>query len=316
MFNKLVSVALLVVVVFVLSGCAQTLSGLQDTKVTKARPANLPQPDSAKQSDGSARFVALQTEISLNDTRSGYLDSSNYQPWDTYVIRNVSRGTRVIVELSGPSNTDFDLYVWSDGAWVADCSTSVGCTYSSNERVEFTTSSSTDIWIFPYAYSGSGRYTLTIKGQTTARWSKANLQSKYYTDTRFNPFADPNRKPTLIGECTWYVYGRIQEVGLITQSQLQSYKNWTGKNSGQWIFLGHAKTWYWDAQAAGLATGTKPREGAIAVWTSGDTGHVAFVESVNNDGTFNVSESNWRCKKCYGERQNVSPSGLTFIYLR
>lgn len=162
MFNKLVSVALLVVVTFVLSSCAPTLSGLQDTEATKARPTNLPQPDAVEQSDSSMRFIALQTEIGLNDARSGYLDSSDYQPWDTYVIRNVSRGTRVIVELSGPSNADFDLYVWSDGAWVAGCSTSVGCTYSSNERVEFTTSSSTDVWIFPYAYSGSGQYSLII----------------------------------------------------------------------------------------------------------------------------------------------------------
>lgn len=314
MFNKLVSVALLVVVTFVLSSCAPTLSGLQDTEATKARPTNLPQPDAVEQSDSSMRFIALQTEIGLNDARSGYLDSSDYQPWDTYVIRNVSRGTRVIVELSGPSNADFDLYVWSDGAWVADCSTSVGCTYSSNERVEFTTSSSTDVWIFPYAYSGSGRYSLTIRSSSgPSRWPKANLQSEFYTNTPNwrNPFVQ-----NYYGQCTWYVYGRILEVGLVTQYQLQ---NSTNRKGTKWIFLNHAYTWVADAQSAGFVTGGYPREGAIAVWPSTQRnpyGHVAFVESVNNDGTFNVSESNWNCKECYGERKNVSPSGLTFIYLR
>lgn len=314
MSNKLILVALLAVVSLVLSGCAQTLSGLQDTSAAKTRPANLPQPDGVQQSDGSAKFVALQTEISLNDTRSGYLDSSNYRPWDTYVIRNVARGTRVIIELSGPSNTDFDLYVWSDGAWVAGCGTSVGCTYSSNERVEFTTSSSTDVWVSPYAYSGSGRYTLTIRSQSSqSRWPKANLQSEFYTNnpTWRNPFVQ-----YYYGQCTWYVYGRILEVGLVTQYQLQNSINRKGT---RWIFLNHAYTWVADAQSAGFTTGAYPREGAIAVWPSTERnpyGHVAFVESVNSDGTFNVSESNWSCKKCYGERRNVSPSGLTFIYLR
>ncbi len=311
MFNKLISVVLLAVVALVLSGCVQTLSGLQDASVAKTRPTNLPQPDAVKQSDSSARFVALQTEISLNDTRTGYLYSSSY---DTYVIRNVSRGMRVTVELSGPSNADFDLYVWSDGAWVADCSTSVGCTYSSNERVEFTTSSSTDVWIFPYAYSGKGNYTLTIKGQSSqSRWPKPNLQSEFYTNNPIwrNPFVQ-----SYYGQCTWYVYGRILEVGLVTQSQLQ---NATNRKGTKWIFLNHAYTWVADAQSAGFATGDYPREGAIAVWPSTQRnpyGHVAFVESVNSDGTFNVSESNWSCKECYGERRNVSPSGLSFIYLR
>ncbi len=47
--------------------------------------------------------------------------------------------------------------------------------------------------------------------------------------------------------------------------------------------------WISAAQAAGKATGTTPRAGAVAV----THGHVAYVESVNADGSYVVSEMGW-----------------------
>src|ERR1019366_7103385 len=82
-----------------------------------------------------------------------------------------------------------------------------------------------------------------------------------------------------VGQCTWYCYGRIQEVGLITSSQLTS----------KGIFLGNASTWIADAVAAGYATGSTPQVGALAVWTGQN--HVAFVESVSGS-TITVTECN------------------------
>ena len=59
-------------------------------------------------------------------------------------------------------------------------------------------------------------------------------------------------------------------------------------------WIGNAFQWYGNAQAAGWATGSTPRAGAILVdWESRYYGHVAYVESVNADGSFVVSEMNY-----------------------
>jgi uncharacterized delta-60 repeat protein len=86
--------------------------------------------------------------------------------------------------------------------------------------------------------------------------------------------------PLLVGQCTWYAYGRIQEVGVISSATLSS----------KGFFHGNAPTWPSDAVNAGFSVGSQPQQGAIAVWTSG-RGHVAFVEQVNN-GTPLFTESN------------------------
>lgn len=74
--------------------------------------------------------------------------------------------------------------------------------------------------------------------------------------------------------------------------------------------LGNANTWTTRASAQGYATGYIPRAGAI-----GQQGmHVAYVTSVNADGTFNVSEQNYKGWNIISSRSNVSPIGWRFIY--
>lgn len=69
------------------------------------------------------------------------------------------------------------------------------------------------------------------------------------------------------GYCTWYAKQRRPDL-----------PNRLG-NGGQWLM---------NAAAQGYATGTTPRAGAIAE----TYGHVAYVESVNSDGTIVISEMN------------------------
>ncbi len=58
---------------------------------------------------------------------------------------------------------------------------------------------------------------------------------------------------------------------------------------------GDAWTWFGSAKAAGLQTGKTPKQGAIMVtWESYWYGHVAYVESVNPDGSWVVSEMNYK----------------------
>ena len=59
-------------------------------------------------------------------------------------------------------------------------------------------------------------------------------------------------------------------------------------------WAGDADQWFRNAQAQGYPVGSSPVAGSIMVtWESG-LGHVAYVESVNADGTFLVSEANFR----------------------
>lgn len=90
-----------------------------------------------------------------------------------------------------------------------------------------------------------------------------------------------------------------------------------GKNSRDmpyWGGIGNANQWDDNARASGIPTGSTPRAGAIAISNSGFYGHAMYVESVNADGTFNLSQYNAALDGRYSTRNNVSPGGLVFIY--
>jgi N-acetylmuramoyl-L-alanine amidase len=73
------------------------------------------------------------------------------------------------------------------------------------------------------------------------------------------------------GYCTWYVAQK-------------RYIPWGG-NAGTWLY--HAKS-------MGYATSRTPSVGSIMVSSESWWGHVAIVEKVNGDGTFVVSEMNYK----------------------
>lgn len=89
------------------------------------------------------------------------------------------------------------------------------------------------------------------------------------------------------GYCTWYVSNRRTELGRAVPSN-----------------LGNAYSWYYLAQRAGLATGSSPAPGAVAVNQSGN--HVSVVEVVNADGSFWVSEMNSRGQRSI---EDSTPAG-------
>ena len=75
------------------------------------------------------------------------------------------------------------------------------------------------------------------------------------------------------GYCTWWVAHK-------------RYVPWRG----------NAAQWWWNARPFGYAEGGAPRPGAIMVMGysgSSPQGHLAYVESVNPNGSFLVSEMNW-----------------------
>jgi surface antigen/subtilisin family serine protease len=137
-----------------------------------------------------------------------------------------------------------------------------------------------------------------------------NGDSPNYRNGSLNPFA---QNPYLIGQCTWYAYGRMLETGLLPP----------GAKANGW-FLGNAEAWRRDAARAGLPVSSTPTPGArsLVVWPPGvqgghrQYGHVAFVEEVYPDGRIRISESNW-AGQSIGER-TLTPaqySGLSFVRL-
>jgi surface antigen len=62
----------------------------------------------------------------------------------------------------------------------------------------------------------------------------------------------------------------------------------------------------------GFPTGRTPRPGSIMVsWESG-YGHVAYVESVNADGSWVVAEMNWVAFNTV-DRRLIQPAGVPLI---
>lgn len=94
------------------------------------------------------------------------------------------------------------------------------------------------------------------------------------------------------GYCTWYVKNRRPDIG----------NTW-----------GNANQWYGSAQAAGYSTGSAPVAGAIGVSFAGAYGHVVYVESVNGDGTVNISEMNYNGWGVESSR-TTSASEFSYIY--
>ncbi len=89
------------------------------------------------------------------------------------------------------------------------------------------------------------------------------------------------------GYCTWYAKSRRPDL----------------PNN-----LGNANTWASRAAAQGFATGSTPRVGAIAQQGM----HVAYVESVNSDGTVTLSEMNYEGWNVVSRRRAAASS---FIYI-
>ena len=98
----------------------------------------------------------------------------------------------------------------------------------------------------------------------------------------FKPFSISDvASPYPYGQCTWYVYERVQQ-----------FDKHVG---GHW---GDAHNWDNSAEDAGYNVSTTPKNHTAVVFEAGQSGasalygHVAFVEKVNDDGSIIISESN------------------------
>jgi surface antigen len=75
---------------------------------------------------------------------------------------------------------------------------------------------------------------------------------------------------------------------------------------------GDAWMWFRNARGAGRPEGRVPVAGSIVVMWGGWVGHVAYVEKVNPDGSFLITEMNVRGVGVRDER-TVTVSGIDLI---
>lgn len=102
--------------------------------------------------------------------------------------------------------------------------------------------------------------------------------------------------------------------------QCVSYVAWKVWKSGyympHWGGIGNANQWDNNAMAAGFVVDNNPGngdDGTVAVSNYGTWGHVMYVESVNGDGTINVSQYNAGLDGRYSIG-TVSKSNVVFIH--
>jgi surface antigen len=87
----------------------------------------------------------------------------------------------------------------------------------------------------------------------------------------------------------------------------------SGRYMPYWGGSGNANQWPGDARAAGIPVDSNPTPGSVAISMRGAFGHAMYVESVNGDGTINISQYNVNLDGRYSTA-TVSASGLYFIH--
>lgn len=110
---------------------------------------------------------------------------------------------------------------------------------------------------------------------------------------------------------TWGMYNR----------ECTSFVAWRlhARNGFEMPFHDDASGWSADAQARGYAVTTTPAVGSVAWWASGASephGHVAWVESINSNGTITIEEYNHGLTGTYSERTIAAGSANGYVHFK
>ena len=100
-----------------------------------------------------------------------------------------------------------------------------------------------------------------------------------------------------------------------------SYTAWKVASTGRYVphfgGVGNANQWPSTTARYGIANGSTPKAGSVAIWYVGTYGHAMYVEAVNGDGTITVSDYNNNMDGLGWGRYHYytrSAAGLTYIY--
>ena len=94
-----------------------------------------------------------------------------------------------------------------------------------------------------------------------------------------------------------------------------AFKVWSsGRHMPYWGGIGNAYEWDDNARRANIPVNGTPVAGAIGQTDRGPYGHVFHVDSVNADGTINISQYNAAFDGTYSVVTGMNPSGYNFIH--
>ena len=129
---------------------------------------------------------------------------------------------------------------------------------------------------------------------------KGGYPTKWANSNYYSPVVDD-----------WGMYSR-QCVSYTAWKVHQASTQGRGRDMPYWGGRGNANQWPDNAQRAGIPVSSKPSAGSVGVLMAGEYGHVVWVESVNSDGTINISQYNSNTNGLgwgnYSEAYNVSPN--------
>lgn len=110
-------------------------------------------------------------------------------------------------------------------------------------------------------------------------------------------------------ECVSYTAFRVAASG-----RYMPYWGGVG-NAWQWAFSSNYSSGSMGGNAAraGIPVDTNPRAGDVAISNRGEYGHAMYVESVNGNGTINISQYNAALDGRYSTN-TISSGGLAFIH--
>lgn len=194
-------------------------------------------------------------EPQLDENGKEVKDADGNVVYKTKEIKTLTIVNPSLDEYLSALKTDFSPVIWYLGRKEIDYKE--GKTYFSKKELEYINT----LYIsenFFYQFSETVR-NLDHKQTIGSNDTLANLQSSSYT------LLNPYTRSGLMGQCTWYVWGRANEVlGVNLASN-----------------MGNANSWLNSATALGYKTGSKPSQNSIMVLGSANSqyGHVAYVEA-------------------------------------
>ncbi len=133
----------------------------------------------------------------------------------------------------------------------------------------------------------------------------------------------PYKNAIPCGDGIWCINGRWYSDWGFAYRNCTDFVTWRMRNTngvdffnsmrgGRW---GNANTWDDNARSLGYAVNSTPAAGAIAQTDAGLYGHVAWVRSVNGNGTVNIEEYNYGTNGLYRAR-TVAAGSFKYIHVR
>ena len=166
------------------------------------------------------------------------------------------------------------------------------------------------------AYNSAGNSAYSNTPSTTTSNTQSSGSNDYPSYLRNAPQDATDPWGFYDRQCTSYVAWRMNRDAGTTTNAPYSFTNYMRGPNGKSGHFGNAINWDDNAKTVGFRVDHTPAVGAIAQWNISEYGHVAYVESVNSNGTVNVSEYNYHVNtapETWDTRSGLTPDWFIHV---